>query len=222
MMAKNWLVGRLNAQVLLIILLVFSVLGRAYAVELVGTPVPMNSSSQAAITHTEIGDPQPLAPLASLPTNSENFGALNKQIESGMDATVIKLIVIFCVGGPVLLIIMLVAMHYRAKDRHAKNINANIERLLAAGRDIPIELLRGDDAITGADMEQQRRDANLHKGISNICIGVGIFICLTIIFSIEFGAIGFILVSIGVSRLWIWRLSNRKVDAAKDHSQNLA
>lgn len=112
----------------------------------------------------------------------------------------------FIFGGPVLLIIVLAILHYRAKDRRQRDINANIDKLLAAGRDIPVELLRGDDPAVVKD------DGNLYKGMRNIGLGLGWLIFLTILCGIQIGAIGFIFIGLGVSQMVVWKLSSPKID----------
>jgi hypothetical protein len=112
----------------------------------------------------------------------------------------------FIFGGPVILIIVLAILHYRAKDRRQREINANIDKLLAAGRDIPVELLRGDDPAMIKD------DGNLYKGMRNIGLGLGWLIFLTILCGIQVGAIGFIFIGLGVSQMVVWKLSSPKID----------
>lgn len=116
-------------------------------------------------------------------------------------------------GGPVVLIIVLAVLYYRAKDRRQKNINANIDKLLAAGRDIPLELLLNDEAPliklpsqTGGTA-YARDNTILYKGIKNIGLGVGLLIFLTIFMGIKIGSVGFILIGLGISKLVIWKLS---------------
>ena len=202
----------------------------AVAVELVGKPVPIDSSSASITSLSSDVVESPDIAATQLNTDSQNStdssSVKNKHNErsSGVDLkkqfyseALIPVVAIFLgIGGPIVLIIALVAMHYRNKDRREKNNNANIERLLAAGRDIPIELLRGDEPYISDDSPLIRDDINLRKGIKNVCLGLGIFVCFTIMFGIEPGAIGFIVLSIGISQLWLWKLSGNK----KDNSQN--
>jgi len=203
----------------------------AIAVELVGKPVPINSNSESSqafvdepVEHSDIDKPGEMAvPIAPPVVNNQlghPFGG-DKHFDLLSEDILIPIVgITFGIGGPILLIIVLVAMHYRAKARREKNINDNIERLLAAGRDIPIELLRGDEPYVGDESSIVRDNINLHKGIKNVCLGIGLFVCLTIMFSIEFGAIGFIVLSVGASQLWVWKLSGSKINIAKDNSQN--
>lgn len=204
---------------LLAVLLNAMLLTPVLAVELVGKPAAMvnsaSSTSAAAVDDkwVEKGDldqAEDRVATVMAPQLNQPFG-IDKHFDTNGENPLVQLMAIFfCVGGPIVLIIVLVAMHYRAKQRRAENINANIERLLAAGRDIPLELLRGDEPHCGDDSVLLRDDMHLHKGIKNVCLGVGLFVCLTIIFGIEFGAIGFIVLSIGVSQLWLWKLSGSK------------
>jgi hypothetical protein len=117
-------------------------------------------------------------------------------------------------GGPVLLVIILALLHYRAKARRQQNINANIDKLLAAGRDIPVELLLGEDAtvvrrnVSGDVTVYHGDDVNMHKGVRNIGLGIGWLIFLTIMFGIKIGAFGFIFIGLGISQVVIWKLSS--------------
>lgn len=106
-------------------------------------------------------------------------------------------------GGPIILVIVLVLLSYRAKARRQQDINRNIDKLLAAGRDIPVELLRGDDE----SFQTPENNLALTKGIKNICVGIGLLIFLTILCGIKIGAVGFIVISVGISQLLIWKLS---------------
>lgn len=194
------------------------------AVELVGKPVPVGSASaqlveeEASALEAESSPVEAASSLQAMPAAAANQEAAHPFAERRFpplnEDTLIPLLAISMgIGGPVILIIFLVAMHYRAKDRRAKHINANIERLLAAGRDIPIELLRGDEVNEEAEL--LKGDINLHKGIKNLCIGLGLFVSLAMMFGIEFGGIGFIVMSVGLSQLCLWKLSvSKKPDAS--------
>lgn len=107
-------------------------------------------------------------------------------------------------GGPVVLVIVLAILHYRAKARRERMQSDNIARLIEAGRDIPAELLRGDEpvGVNGQD--------NLRKGVKNIGVGTGLLIFLTLLIDIGIGAVGFIFIGLGVSQLVVWKLADRK------------
>ena len=92
----------------------------------------------------------------------------------------------------------------------------NIDKLLAAGRDIPLELLLGEEprvvkntTETGEVIYTQSDDM-MRKGVRNIGLGVGCLIFLTIAFGIEIGSFGFILIGLGVSQVVIWKLSDNR------------
>lgn len=115
--------------------------------------------------------------------------------------------IVFLFGGPIFLIIMLATMHYRSKSHRQQAINNNIDKLLASGRDIPVELLRGDEPYV------MEGDRNLARGLRNLGLGLGLLVFLTILCGIEIGAIGFILIGLGVSRILIWKLSGTRVES---------
>ncbi|MDF3013332.1 MAG: hypothetical protein K0Q78_1536 [Cellvibrio sp.] len=109
--------------------------------------------------------------------------------------------VLFIFGGPVILLILILVFFFGAKRRRQQDINMNIDKLLAAGRDIPVELLRGDEPRSADDT------GNLAKGIRNICLGAGWLVFLTIAWDIEVGAVGFIWIGLGLSQVLIWYLN---------------
>lgn len=117
-------------------------------------------------------------------------------------------------GGPVLLVIVLALLHYNAKSRRQKNINMNIDKLLAAGRDIPLELLLGEEprilksTAQDGSVVYTHSDEMMRKGIRNIGLGTGWLIFLTIMFGIKIGAFGFIFIGLGISQVVIWKLSS--------------
>jgi hypothetical protein len=106
------------------------------------------------------------------------------------------------VGGPIFLVAYFGALHYRAKTQRQRELNANIDKLLAAGRDIPVELLRGDEPKRADEMGS--RD----KGVRNLFLGIGWLIFLTLFFGVEIGALGYIWIALGLSQLVIWKLNN--------------
>lgn len=112
--------------------------------------------------------------------------------------------IIFIFGGPIFLFAFWIAHSYRAKARRQQDINNNIDKLLAAGRDIPIELLRGDEPKLADDGD------NLASGIRNTFLGIGLLIFLTALVGFDVGALGFILIALGLSRLCVWYLSKPK------------
>ena len=112
--------------------------------------------------------------------------------------------VIFIFGGPVILLCYFISQHYSAKSKRQQAINLNIDKLLAAGRDIPIELLRGDEPLTAGD------SSDLAKGLRNFFLGIGLLIFLTSLVGFSIGSVGFILIALGCSRMLIWYLNKPK------------
>lgn len=112
--------------------------------------------------------------------------------------------IVFTFGGPIILIIALMMMHYRAKARRERQQSENIAQLLAAGKDVPLELLRGDEASSAV------AEDNLRKGVKNIGIGTGLLIFLTLFLGIGIGSVGFIMIGLGISQLVVWKLADNK------------
>lgn len=131
-------------------------------------------------------------------------------------------------GGPVLLVIVLAFFYYRAKARRQQNINANIDKLLAAGRDIPVELLMGDDAPlikTGqangtAQVTYPGAEEMMYKGVRNIGLGTGWLLFLTVMFGFKIGSFGFIFIGLGISQVVIWLLSGSRRKAVPGFTLN--
>lgn len=112
--------------------------------------------------------------------------------------------IFFIFGGPVILIIAMMILHYRAKARRQRQQSENIAQLLAAGRDVPLELLRGEEASSVLAEE------NLRKGVKNIGVGTGLLIFLTLLAGVSIGAVGFIMIGLGISQLVVWKLADNK------------
>lgn len=118
------------------------------------------------------------------------------------------LAIVFIFGGPILLLVLILIFFFGAKRRRQRDINMNIDKLLAAGRDIPVELLRGDEPQS-ADNSGSR-----DKGIRNICLGTGWLIFLTIMVGFDVGSAGFIWIALGISQVVIWYLNQPKAGVA--------
>lgn len=138
-------------------------------------------------------------------------------ISLGSDVIVPVVAMLLLFGGPILLLIVLAILHYRAKARRQQNINMNIDKLLAEGRDIPLEMLLGEEAAVmkpamparpGIVLASPRDDATMQKGVRNIGLGTGWLLFLTIMFGINIGSFGFIFIGLGISQLVIWKLSS--------------
>lgn len=114
------------------------------------------------------------------------------------------LAITFIFGGPIFLICFLMLHHYRDKARRQQDINTNIDKLLANGRDIPVELLRGDEPKAASD------NGNLSRGVRNLFLGIGLLIFLTALVGFDIGSVGFILIALGLSHILIWYLNKPK------------
>ncbi len=114
------------------------------------------------------------------------------------------LAITFIFGGPIFLVCFLMLHHYRNKARRQRDINTNIDKLLAAGRDIPVELLRGDEPRAAND------NGDLSRGIRSLFLGIGLLIFLTALVGFDIGAVGFILIGLGLSHILIWYLNKPK------------
>ncbi len=220
------------------------------AVELVGTPTSAGNSAKSQTLQNDLpvamdeaqdsmDDKQEPSPEVdagdkSLEQVKHVMNHMGPALQSAMDqpakasagfsaALLIPIFgIVFIFGGPVVLVIVLAYLHYRDKARRAQNINVNIDKLLAAGRDIPVELLRGDetrnnktDVYMNEGSTMVRDNVNLNKGIKNVCVGIGLLIFLTILCGIKIGAIGFIVIGVGASELLIWKLSGVKTTINK-------
>lgn len=188
----------------------------ASAEELVGTPVPLgNDAVTAAEPAVEIAPPAPTPPMPAHPdwkvdldrdlqqAFSHPNGDFAEVAEGIGDLAIIPIVALLLIfGGPVFLVGYLGTLHYRSKAQRRRELNINIDKLIAAGRDIPIELLRGDDPRRAEEIGS--RD----KGVRNLFLGIGWFLFLTIFFGIEIGSIGFIWIALGLSQLVIWKLNN--------------
>lgn len=120
-------------------------------------------------------------------------------------ALLIPLFAIFFIfGGPVILVIILVVLHYRAKARRERLQSENIAQLLAAGKDVPLDLLRGEETSRAV------AEDNLRRGVKNVGIGTGLLLFLTLFLGIGIGSVGFIIIGLGISQLVIWKLADSK------------
>ena len=115
--------------------------------------------------------------------------------------------IVFIFGGPIVLLCYFITRHYKAKAERQQAINTNIDKLLAAGRDIPVELLRGDEPIAARD------SGDLASGLRTLFLGIGLLIFLTALIGFNIGAVGFILIAIGCSKILVWYMAKPKTTA---------
>lgn len=153
---------------------------------------------------------------------SQAFGKGNSENNDDEEGTTVMeaLIVIFSVSAgviflcsPLILMGFYLWLRHKGRVRRQQELNNNIDKLLAAGRDIPVELLRGDEPKGPDD------SGNLAKGVRNLCLGTGWFVFLTIAFGIKIGAIGFIWVALGTSQVVVWLLNKPKAATSSTEPQ---
>ncbi|GGY77159.1 hypothetical protein GCM10011613_22090 [Cellvibrio zantedeschiae] len=218
----------------------------SHAAELVGKPVPVGASGASTAAHSAaaapvppveaVVPPAPVDPIPPVPDDVESahddmrqamedmrrdfhqdFGHEMDGFNMSPDLLIPIVAMSLLFGGPVLLLIILAFLHYRAKSRRQHNINANIDKLLAAGRDIPVELLLGEEPaavkrnVNGEVTVYHNSDENMQKGVRNVGLGIGWLIFLTIMFGIKIGAFGFVFIGLGLSQVIIWKLSGTSV-----------
>jgi hypothetical protein len=188
----------------------------AYAAELEGTTVTVDGTVPVQVQIGTVpaapAEPDSMSPEQppKAPASDDQHGEHNdqwqqgsRQKNNGFDYSQLVPItaIIFIFGGPIFLLCFWLLQRYRAKARRQQDINTNIEKLLAAGRDIPIELLRGDEPKS--DEPVGSRD----KGIRNIFLGTGWLVFLTIMVGFDIGSAGFIWIALGASQVLIWYLN---------------
>lgn len=143
---------------------------------------------------------------------NQAFGGNNKQEDGNGGATAMEaLIVIVCViagvtflCSPFILVGFYLTLRYRVRTRRQQEINNNIDKLLAAGRDIPVELLRGDEPKSAAEA------GDLARGVRSLFLGIGLLIFLGVFLGFKLGAVGFIWIALGCSQIVIWYLNKPK------------
>lgn len=131
----------------------------------------------------------------------------NSEGTSAMDALIVIISVIAGVTflcSPFILIGFYLSLRYRVRNRRQQDINNNIDKLLAAGRDIPVELLRGDEPRSASE------SGDLARGVRNLFLGIGLLIFLTVFLGFKLGSVGFIWIALGCSQIVIWYLNKPK------------
>lgn len=174
------------------------------------TSVPAAPSAPSEPAQTNAGHSAQDAEMA-LRISEEMAHTIEQEIDkafgdkhiAGLAILIPLLAIFFIFGGPIILVIIMVVLHYRAKARRERQQSENIAQLLAAGKDVPLELLRGDES-------DETGENNLRKGVKNIGIGVGLLLFLTLFMGISIGAVGFIMIGLGISQLVIWKLADSK------------
>lgn len=138
-----------------------------------------------------------LAAIESLERAPRSRGPL---LEKELWIPIVAILMIF--GGPILLVIVLTTQSHKARESRERQRADTINRMLDAGKDIPVELLRHDAA--------KGPDHNLRKGLENIGMGVGLLLFLTFFLGIGIGSVGFIQIGWGLSQLAVWKWVDSK------------
>lgn len=141
------------------------------------TTYETNTSKQAEVSSTE--------------EEASDGTTITQHINKGVDGNIVAIIAIIAVFGlPVF--ILIVVFYFRHKQRKAKYLLA--EKILASGQPLPENFF---DTEKTKDLRS--------KGISNICLGLGLFIFLWAL-SDEFsmGCIGLLILLTGVGQIIIY------------------
>ena len=127
----------------------------------------------------------------------------NITIGVGGDTNVLEMMigmvaVILIFGGPLLIVAIALYSSYKKRRLTHQTINNYME----SGKDIPAEIMAGLQ-------KQSDPKSNLHKGVVLLGVGLGIFVCFTLIGTMEAGAFGLIPLFIGLAQLLVWKLENK-------------
>ena len=117
---------------------------------------------------------------------------------SFMEMLVGMMAVILIFGGPLLIVAIVLYSSYKKRRLTHQTINSYVQ----SGKDIPAEVMEGLQ-------KQSNPKSSLHKGVVLIGVGLGIFICFTLIGAMEAGAFGLIPFFIGLAQLLVWKLENK-------------
>ena len=145
------------------------------------------------------------------------FGGKHQYESDNGSATAMEalIVIISVIAGvtflcsPFILIGFYLSLRYRVRTRRQQDINSNIDKLLAAGRDIPVELLRGDDPKSASE------SGDLSRGIRNLFMGLGLLIFLSVFLGFKLGSVGFIWIAFGCSQILIWYLNKPTAGSAE-------
>lgn len=164
-----------------------------------------NLSSVANVASPDMStslDPVPHFVVEEIQKNISQLGDQHgDRFDSFALIPIVAIITVF--GGSFTFILILVGMRYRAKAQHRLQRQEQIQRFIDAGRDVPNELLRDSDSSLD-------HEANLAKGIKDTLVGLALLVFLTALLGFNIGAVGLIIVAVGLSRIIIWKISQSK------------
>lgn len=128
--------------------------------------------------------------------NQENLGAAERfGLTIGLVAVVLGIL------SPLVLLVVLIICHYRAKVRVASIQREAIAKVVEAGQEVPLELFQGEEADPARYMR---------RGFKNVGLGFGLGLFLLFIAGFSVATIGFIPIGIGLAQLAIWKLSAKQ------------
>lgn len=132
---------------------------------------------------------------------------IHKSVEDDDDDAVSDIIpgvvaIVLLFGGPVL-IVAIVSMNNRRKR---EMVHQTLDKIIAQGRDVPVELL---DAL---DKGNNNGRSPLSRAAVNIALGIGLGAWLWAISGPDVATLGLIPLCIGIARLVAWKLESK--DAA--------
>lgn len=212
----NQLSSQASSQLQLIRLLgllciVFSLSSVAFAAEVKPSAIEVVGQPNSSVPIAPSGPPAPADTFAQaiepvwsdMQIAREDAGHYSPPLGQVLTDVLVPVLAICLIfGGPILLVIVLATMRYRARARREKIHAENIARLIEAGRDVPLEMLQGS---VGGKVED-----NLRNGIKNVGVGTGLLIFLTLFLGIKIGAVGFIILGYGLSQLAVWKFVDSK------------
>jgi len=124
---------------------------------------------------------------------------VHRDIDMTEDSDAEGIVAIIAVFGlPLFLLIAI--LYYKHRKRMVKA--ALIKDYLAAGKDVPIEVLT---VINGE--EPDAPSDSFQSAVRNIAVGIGLILFLGIAISWELAAVGLIPLFIGIGKLVVWRMN---------------
>ena len=162
-------------------------------------PEDVRSSEQGDITELKAA----LEDLRQLKGPMEIHRELRVEDDSFLEqlAPVVALLVIF--GGPVL-IVAIVSFNNRRKRQM---VHETIDRIIAQGKDVPVELL---DALD----KGSNGKSGLARGTVNVAIGLGVGGMFLANAGVGAASIGLIPLAIGLAQLLVWKLEKTRQQGA--------
>ena len=115
-------------------------------------------------------------------------------------AKVIPIVIMF--GGPLVLLAFIIFMGYRKQQMRMQQQIKVLDTLIAAGRDIPVELFH-----SSSQSKEKSPHYYLHLGLRHVFLGFGWLLAFSLLGNRDIGYLGLIVISLGASQLLIWKLT---------------